>query len=66
MAGRPGFRFRAHAPGGGRVAVDTLDETVAELRERGVEVSDPRPVGSSRQVFLSDPAGNLIELHEAG
>ena len=46
--------------------VDSLDETVAELRGRGVEVSEPRPVGSSRQAFVSDPAGNLIELHEAG
>ena len=46
--------------------VDSLDETVAELRGRGVEVSGPKPVGSSRQAFLSDPAGNLIELHEAG
>jgi hypothetical protein len=30
-----------------------------------VEVSDPMPVGGRRQAFLSDPAGNLIELHEA-
>jgi hypothetical protein len=29
-----------------------------------MEVSDPRPVGSSRQSFLSDPAGNLVELHQ--
>jgi len=46
--------------------VDDLDETVAELRADGVDVSPPRPVGSSRQAFLSDPAGNLIELHQAG
>jgi glyoxylase I family protein len=44
--------------------VDDLDGTVAELRGRDVEVSDPRPVGSSRQAFLSDPSGNLVELHE--
>jgi catechol 2,3-dioxygenase-like lactoylglutathione lyase family enzyme len=45
--------------------VDDLDATVAELRGRGVEVSDPRPVGSSRQAFVTDPAGNLVELHQA-
>ena len=44
--------------------VDDLDGTVAELRGRDVEVSDPRPVGSSRQAFLSDPSGNLVELHQ--
>jgi glyoxylase I family protein len=46
------------------VLVDDLDGTVAELRERAVEVSDPKPVGSSRQAFLTDPSGNLVELHE--
>jgi glyoxylase I family protein len=44
--------------------VDDLDRTVAELRDRAVEVSDPKPVGSSRQAFLTDPSGNLIELHQ--
>ena len=44
--------------------VDDLDATVAELRGRGIEVSDPRPVGTSRQSFVSDPAGNLNELHQ--
>jgi len=44
--------------------VEDLDATVAELRARGVEVSDPRPVGTSRQSFVSDPAGNLVELHQ--
>lgn len=49
------------------VLVDDLDQTVAELRGRGVEVSDPFPVGDgpARQAFLSDPAGNQIELHQA-
>ena len=45
--------------------VGDLDATVAELRERGVDVSDPQPVGSSRQAFVTDPAGNLVELHQA-
>jgi catechol 2,3-dioxygenase-like lactoylglutathione lyase family enzyme len=46
--------------------VDDLEAAVAELRERGVEVSDPSPVGSGRQAFVTDPAGNLVELHHAG
>ena len=46
------------------IQVDDLDATVAELRQRGVDVSDPKPVATSRQAFLSDPAGNLVELHQ--
>lgn len=45
--------------------VDDLDATVAELRARGVDVGDPRPIGTSRQSFLADPDGNLVELHQA-
>lgn len=48
------------------LAVEDLDATVAELRARGVSVSDPGPVGTGRQAFLADPAGNLVELHEPG
>ena len=48
------------------VRVDGLDAVIAELRARGVEVSDPVPVGASRQAFLDDPCGNAIELHEVG
>ncbi len=48
------------------VHVADIDAAVAELRDRGVEVSDPKPVASSRQCFLRDPSGNLIELHEPG
>ncbi|MGH9023699.1 MAG: VOC family protein [Acidimicrobiia bacterium] len=44
--------------------VEDLDATVSELRGRGVKVSDPRPVGSSRQAFVTDPSGNLVELHQ--
>jgi glyoxylase I family protein len=44
--------------------VEDLEATVAELRDRGIDVSDPRPVGTSRQSFLADPAGNLVELHQ--
>lgn len=46
--------------------VDDLDAVVAELRRRGVDISDPMPVGDSahRQAFVSDPSGNLVELHQ--
>jgi catechol 2,3-dioxygenase-like lactoylglutathione lyase family enzyme len=46
------------------VRVADLDATIDELRERGVQVSDASPVGTGRQAFLSDPAGNLVELHQ--
>lgn len=46
------------------VLVGDLDATVDELRGRGVTVSDPSPVGSGRQTFVMDPAGNLVELHQ--
>jgi catechol 2,3-dioxygenase-like lactoylglutathione lyase family enzyme len=46
------------------ICVDDLDATVAEVRAAGVRVSDPSPVGTGRQAFLHDPAGNLVELHE--
>ena len=46
------------------IQVADIDAAVAELRGCGVDVSDPKPVASSRQCFLRDPSGNLIELHE--
>ncbi len=46
------------------IQVADIDAAVAELRGCGVGVSDPKPVASSRQCFLRDPSGNLIELHE--
>ena len=44
--------------------VDDIEATVAALRARGVEVSDPK-LGSdgSWQAWLADPDGNRIELH---
>jgi hypothetical protein len=37
---------------------------VAELRSKGLEVTDPKPSGPGRhQAFVSDPWGNGIELH---
>ncbi|MHB1446677.1 MAG: VOC family protein [Acidimicrobiales bacterium] len=44
--------------------VEDLAAVVAELRERGVDVSQPNPVGTSLQSFLSDPSGNGVELHQ--
>ncbi len=46
------------------ILVDDLDAAIEELRQEGVTVSDAVPVGTSRQAFLSDPAGNRIELHQ--
>jgi catechol 2,3-dioxygenase-like lactoylglutathione lyase family enzyme len=44
--------------------VDDLDAAIGELRGRGIQVTDGFPVGTGRQAFLSDPAGNRIELHQ--
>ena len=43
-----------------------LDAVVAELRSRGLEVSDAVPVGTTgrHQAFTTDPWGNGIELHQ--
>jgi glyoxylase I family protein len=48
------------------LAVTDLDAAVAELRDHGITVTDPVPVGTGRQSFLSDPAGNRIELQQPG
>ncbi|MEY2421973.1 MAG: glyoxylase family protein [Acidimicrobiaceae bacterium] len=46
--------------------VADLDDTISELRGRDIKVSDSSPVGPNLQAFLTDPSGNLIELHQAG
>ena len=46
------------------LAVTDLDAVVAELRTRGVAVTDPVPVGPGRQAFVTDPAGNRVELQQ--
>ena len=45
--------------------VDDINTTVAELRSKGVEVSDAK-LGSdnSWQAWITDPDGNRIELHQ--
>jgi glyoxylase I family protein len=44
---------------------DDLDAAVTALRARGLNVSDPIPVGTTgrQQAFTTDPYGNGIELH---
>ena len=45
----------------------TVDLVIRQLRDGiTVEVSDGSPVGTGRQAFLKDPAGNTVELHQAG
>jgi predicted enzyme related to lactoylglutathione lyase len=60
-------------PAGGNVghgsiiyfASEDLDQTVAELRRRGVHVSDPRSrENSPRFTELADSEGNIIGLYE--
>ena len=46
------------------IRVADLDEAIAELRGRDIDVGDPNIVGTGYQAFLTDPSGNLIELHE--
>ena len=45
---------------------EDIDAAVAALRDRGLRVSDPVPVGTTgrQQAFTMDPWGNGIELHQ--
>ena len=54
------------APAGQHFAfrVDDADEARARLMDLGVQVSEPSVIGTGRQCFFRDPAGNLIELNE--
>lgn len=44
--------------------VADLHATVAELREQGIDVTDPSIVGPGLQSFLVDPSGNAVELYQ--
>jgi catechol 2,3-dioxygenase-like lactoylglutathione lyase family enzyme len=46
------------------LGVSDLDAVIDEVRGRGIEVSDAVPVGTGRQAFLHDPAGNMVELNQ--
>ncbi len=55
------------APAGQHFAFEVvdIDATIAELRDRGVRVSDPATIDDvCRQAFFSDPSGNLLELNQ--
>jgi catechol 2,3-dioxygenase-like lactoylglutathione lyase family enzyme len=45
--------------------VDDMQATVAQLRGRGIEVTEPK-LGKDRswQAWVTDPDGNWIELHD--
>jgi len=48
------------------IHVADIDAAVAELVGKGVAVRGPVPVGSGRQAFCNDPAGNRVELNQPG
>jgi glyoxylase I family protein len=48
------------------IEVEDIDRAIAELRAHDVEVSDAVPIGAARQAFLTDPAGNRLELNQPG
>jgi catechol 2,3-dioxygenase-like lactoylglutathione lyase family enzyme len=48
------------------VQVADIEATVAELRAKGVEVTDPSQVNANLQAFVDDPFGNTVELHQVG
>ena len=48
------------------IQVADIDAAIAELRERGLKVSDAMGVGTARQCFLRDPFGNFLELQQPG
>ena len=57
-AGRPSYSHFC-------LEVDDIEQTAAELRTRGVEVTEVK-LGDDRslQAWLADPDGNRIELHQ--
>ena len=46
------------------VAVDDLDAAIAELDERGIEYQRALQGKGAVQIWISDPAGNTIELQQ--
>lgn len=48
------------------VRVADLSAVVGELRAKGLNVSEPVSVNASLQSFVTDPSGNIVELHQVG
>tara|TARA_B100000700_G_scaffold316781_1_gene406936 strand:- start:1305 stop:1649 length:345 start_codon:yes stop_codon:yes gene_type:complete len=44
--------------------VEDIEETCNLLTDAGITVTSPKPIGSSLQSFLHDPAGNRLEIHQ--
>ena len=63
--GQPGERAEGQSFRHVCLEVDDIQATVAELRDRGVEVSEPK-LGrdQSWQAWITDPDGNRFELHQ--
>jgi len=60
-----GARVPGHLGQHFALQVGDLATTIGELREAGVDVSDEVLIGTGRQAFTHDPAGNMVELHQA-
>ena len=45
--------------------VEDIKETYKLLTDAGITVTSPKPIGSSLQSFLHDPAGNRLEIHQS-
>lgn len=48
------------------ILVDDLAAVIDELRSGGVSVDDAVRVGTDLQTFVTDPDGNVVELHQVG
>lgn len=44
--------------------VNDLDRLCSHLESSGIEVTQPKPVGSGRQSFFHDPDGNRLEIYQ--
>lgn len=48
------------------LAFADIGRVVAQLREQGLEATEPAVSGTGLQSFVLDPAGNRVELHQPG
>ena len=65
---RPNFGFGGAWLDAGRQQIHLIEADVPPSMGQhfALAVTDPVPVGTGRQSFLDDPAGNRIELQEPG